>query len=277
MTTLDHHAGGVMVVDAFCAGPFTGNPAAVVMPDDRPAPGDRVLQAFAAQMNLSETAYPRRDGDAWSLRWFTPTVEVPLCGHATLATAHALWEAGRAAPDERLVFRTLGGELTVTRAGELIAMDFPVRPVAPASVPAELERALGAEVVEAGRCSSGWFAVLVDALAVSTLTPDLDAVAALGPPGVIVTAAGAVADDADVVSRYFAPAVGVPEDPVTGSAHCALAAFWQERLGRDRLHCRQLSARGGELWARCAGDRVELSGRARTVLSGRVDPELLAG
>lgn len=274
--TPSSHGPEVFVVDAFGDGPFTGNPAAVVLPGEGATPSDAVLQSLAAQMNLSETAYPRRDGDAWALRWFTPAVEVPLCGHATLATAHVLWQTGLADPSERLLFRTLGGELAVTRSGRLIAMDFPVRPVASAPVTPELERALGVPVREAGMCANGVFAVLADADAVRSLAPDLAAVAALGPPGVIASAAGGPSDDADVVSRYFAPAAGVPEDPVTGSAHCSLAAFWQERLGRDRLHCRQLSARGGELWVRHAEGRVQLSGRARTVLTGRLDPAVLA-
>lgn len=265
----------VLVVDAFTCGPFTGNPAAVCLPGGGPPPGDAALQALAAQLNLSETAYPRPRGDGgWDLRWFTPAREVPLCGHATLASAHAIWAAGLVDPGEEITFHTRSGPLRVAREHDRIVMDFPALAVAPVPVPAAATAALGAPVLEAGTCGVGLFAVLPDAAAVRGLRPDPAGVAALDGHGVLVSAAGGDDDDADVVSRYFAPNAGIPEDPVTGAAHCALAPFWQVKLGRDALHCRQLSARGGEVWARAAGDRVRLAGRARTVLDGRLTEPL---
>lgn len=201
---------------------------------------------------------------------------MPLCGHATLASAHALWATGLVEPEAAITFHTRSGPLRVGREHDRIVMDFPALIVAPAPVPADAAVALGAPVVEAGRCGVGLFAVLPDAAAVRGLRPDHVRVAALDGHGVVVSAPGAEGDDAHVVSRYFAPNAGIPEDPVTGSAHCALVPFWQERLGRAALHCHQLSARGGEVWACAAGDRVHLAGRARTVLDGRL-AEPLAG
>ncbi len=268
----------ILVVDAFASGPFTGNPAAICLPAPGPPPAAAAMQALAAQMNLSETAFPlpRPDG-AWGLRWFTPAREVPLCGHATLAAAHALWTTGLADPARPLVFDTLGGRLETRTDGDLVRMDFPAVPVTPAPTPTGAAGAIGAEVGEAGESAVGLVLVLSGADAVRGIAPDPAAVAALHPFAVLVTARAGPGDDADVVSRYLAPNAGIPEDPVTGSAHCALATLWCPRLGRDSLACRQLSPRGGRVWVRLAGDRVELAGHARTVLDGRLAEPLPPG
>lgn len=249
-------------VDAFAREPFTGNPAAVCLPGA--ARDDVWLQKVAAEMNLSETAFLWAEEGAWRLRWLTPTTEVDLCGHATLASAHVLWETGRA--EGAIRFLTRSGVLEATREGEAIALDFPSTAPAPCAPPAGLFDALGAE----GECHRSRFDVLVrlsSEAAVRALRPDLRALAAIDARGVIVTAEG---DAHDFVSRFFAPAAGVDEDPVTGSAHCALAPFWAERLGRSRLRAYQASARGGELEVEVAGDRVRLFGHAITVLSGEL-------
>ncbi len=252
-------------VDAFADGPFTGNPAAVCLLDG-PAAAEW-MQALAAEMNLSETAFLHREGDAFPLRWFTPAAEVELCGHATLASAHVLWSTGVAAPDAVLRFATLGGELTARRDREWIVLDFPATPPAPAEPPDAVRRALGVTARWWGRSRFDWMAVLEDAEAVAGLRPDLAGLAGDGARGLIVTAAGG-RDGADATSRYFAPAVGIAEDPVTGSAHCTLGPYWAARLGRDDLVCHQASARGGVVRVGVRGDRVELGGRAVTVLEG---------
>lgn len=265
-------------VDAFADRPFRGNPAAVcLLPEERP---DEWLQAVAAEMNLSETAFLVRRDDDFDLRWFTPEAEVDLCGHATLASAHALWESGEAAPDEPIRFRTRSGLLTCQRGGadgpgeaagkEWIWMDFPAEPPeAVTPVPEALAVALGATIRHAGRNRLDFLVELGAEDEVRALRPDLDRLAELGARGVIVTAA---AEDGqhDFVSRYFAPGVGVPEDPVTGSAHCCLGPFWAARLGRDRLAGYQASRRGGTVRVVVAGDRVKLGGRAVTVLTGEL-------
>lgn len=258
------------VVDAFAAAPFRGNPAAVCV-SDAPVPA-LWMQDVAAEMNLSETAFAWPEDDAWSLRWFTPTTEVELCGHATLATAHTLWDLGRLAADRPAVFRTRSGELRARREGGRVAMDFPALPPTSEPVPAGLADALGAAPREVARASVGLLVVLDDADAVRALRPEPAAIAALDPFAVLVTAAEAPGDDADVVSRFFAPNAGIPEDPVTGAAHCVLAPFWAPRLGRERLRCRQLSARGGEVEVTVAGTRVVLAGAAHTVVRGVLAP-----
>jgi PhzF family phenazine biosynthesis protein len=266
----------VLVVDAFASAPFTGNPAAVCLPQGDAPPSDAAMQALAGQMNLAETAYPHPVGDGWRLRWFTPVREVPLCGHATLASAHALWETGLA-PNAPIVFHTLGGRLEVSRDGADISMDFPAVHVTAAPVPEGAEDAVGGRVREAGTASVGLVLVLDGADEVRRIVPDPARIGRLHPFAVLVTAPGGPADDADVVSRYFAPNAGIPEDPVTGSAHCALATFWCPRLGRPSLRCRQLSPRGGDVAVRLDGDRVHLGGRARTVLDGRLVAPLPTG
>jgi PhzF family phenazine biosynthesis protein len=259
----------LLQVDAFTDRPFRGNPAAVCLLD-APRP-DEWMQAVAAEMNLAETAFvlPREDG--WSLRWFTPTVEVDLCGHATLATAHALWSSGRLPPAETARFLTRSGWLTATRRGDLIELDFPATPPDEApGMAGRIAEAIGAAPGWVGRSIYDLMAVLDDAAAVRALRPDLARVAELPARGLIVTAPG---DDGthDFVSRFFAPQSGVPEDPVTGSAHCALGPYWGARLGRATLRALQASPRTGSLRVELAGDRVRLAGHAVTVFRAELD------
>jgi len=262
----------VYQVDAFTSDAFAGNPAAVcLLPADRP---DAWCQNVAAEMNLSETAFlrPRRDG-SFRLRWFTPTHEVDLCGHATLASAHVLWTEGLLASDAPARFQTASGPLTATRETDWITMDVPTAPPHPVDPLAALLDGLGAEdVVYTGRSERDVFVHLSSAEAVRALDPDLSLLAPLDARGVIVTAA-ADRESLDFVSRFFAPGVGVPEDPVTGSAHCTLGPYWAERLDRASLRARQVSTRGGTVRVECAGrdaDRLALSGRAVTILRGRL-------
>jgi PhzF family phenazine biosynthesis protein len=260
-------------VDAFADRPFGGNPAAVCMLD-RPAQ-DRWLQAVAQEMNLSETAFLWTEPVAprFRLRWFTPVVEVDLCGHATLAAAHVLWsEIGR--PRTELIsFDTRSGRLACKRDGERIRLDFPRLEVEPADAPSGLLDALGLEgaaVNSVHRTRFDWFVEVVGEQVVRGLKPDFAGLARVKARGTIVTAP-ADGTDADFVSRFFAPASGVDEDPVTGSAHCALAPFWAGRLGRLQLVGVQLSARGGTVHVELAGDRVLLGGRAVTVVRGTLE------
>lgn len=257
----------VCVVDAFASERFRGNPAAVCR---LPAPASvEWMQAVAAEMNLSETAFVVPREDDWGLRWFTPTVEVALCGHATQASAHVLWELGLAAGDQAIRFHTeRSGVLVCERRGDRIAMDFPASPVTPIMAPAGLAKMLGAEPSWVGRSEFDLFCELAGADAVRELRPDLAALATLPFRGVIVTARGE--DGFDCVSRFFAPGVGVPEDPVTGSVHCALAPYWAARLGRTELRGWQASRRGGEVRMNLAGDRVWLGGTAVTVWQGEL-------
>lgn len=250
-------------VDAFTDRPFAGNPAAVVVLGAEAPEG--WMRALAGEMNLSETAFLVPDGQgAWGLRWFTPTVEIDLCGHATLASAHVLYETGRLEPDDVAHFDTRSGRLTVRREADRLAMDFPATPPEPTQPPAALAEALGAWPVWTGRSRFDLFAVLPSALDVRALDPDHGRLAALGARGVIVTAQAEAGEAVDVVSRFFAPGSGVPEDPVTGSAHCAIGPYWAQRLKTDTLRCHQASARGGTLEVRVRGDRVELVGTAVT-------------
>ncbi len=258
----------VFQVDAFTERPFAGNPAAVV-PLAGPA-AETWMREVAAEMNLSETAFLWPEGDLWRLRWFTPAAEVRLCGHATLASAHVLWETGRVAPDAPARFETLSGRLTARRAGGRIEMDFPARPAREVDPIAGLAEALGARVEWLGRSADDFLVLLASAAEVGALTPDFRALGELPVRGVIVTAVADPTSGRDFVSRFFAPSVGVPEDPVTGSAHCTLAPFWASRLGRDALVGFQASRRGGRVEVRCEGERVILGGVAVTVLAGEL-------
>jgi PhzF family phenazine biosynthesis protein len=253
-------------VDAFADGPFTANPAAVC-----PLEGwlpDHVMQSIAAENNLPETAFFVPEGDRYGLRWFTPTVEVDLCGHATLASAHVVFTHLKPAL-QRVAFRTMkAGDLAVARDGELLALDFPAWPPAPCAIPAGLAAALGRSP-RAVLAARDYLAVYDDAEEVAALTPDFAALARLDRFAVIATAAGTGA--IDFVSRFFAPAQGVDEDPVTGSAHCALIPYWASRLGKTRLEARQLSPRGGSLSCALNGDRVTIAGRATPYLAGSID------
>jgi len=255
-------------VDAFTTRAFAGNPAAVC-----PLPAwlpDPVMQAIAGENNLSETAFFVPEGDGFRLRWFTPTHEVDLCGHATLASALVVFDVLEPAR-ERIAFTTRSGLLTVERAGEHLKMDLPSFPPSPLAAPPDaLAAALGAVPV-ATLGARSLVAVFDDAQTVRQLHPDLGAIAALDWSSVIVTAPGDGVDgQADFVSRFFAPRLGVPEDPVTGSAHCMLAPYWGQRLGKSVLRARQVSARGGEMTCELRGERVGLVGDAVLVIRGTI-------
>jgi len=258
---------GFTQVDAFTDRPFTGNPAAVCL---LPFARDPLwMQQVAREMNLAETAFLVRRSDGFDLRWFTPAAEVDLCGHATLASAHALYEEGHLAASETATFHTRSGALTAARRGPLIWLDFPATPVSPLGAVPELERALGSRSKSIGRTLFDYLVELDSDAAVRSLTPDMSLVARLPVRGVMVTA---VTDDGkhDFVSRFFAPQLGIPEDPVTGSAHCGLGPFWGARLGKNELAGYQASARGGTVLVKLDGDRVLLGGRAVTVLRGQI-------
>jgi PhzF family phenazine biosynthesis protein len=263
-------------VDAFTTEPFVGNPAAVCLLEEQDAdPG--WMQRVAAEMNLSETAFlrPGPEPGSYGLRWFTPTVEVELCGHATLASAHVLWTEGRVEAGRPIRFDTASGDLAARAAGDgTIWLDLPATPAEPAEPPDGLLEALGGGPVRwVGRGRFDYLVELADETAVRGLAPDLRRLGRLSSLGVIVTAkadGAAGPGSCDFVSRYFAPAAGIDEDPVTGAAHCTLGPFWAARLGRDELTGFQASARGGLVQVRPEGDRVRLGGRAVTVLRGRL-------
>lgn len=242
-------------LDAFANQRFAGNPAAVMPLDSFPP--DALMQAIAAENKLAQTAFIVPEGDDYRLRWFTPTVEVPLCGHATLASAAVVME--RMEPGRRtVVFHTASGPLTVDRTPAGYLMNFPVRRSEPVSMPTGLVEALGVQPREVQADAFNYLVLLDSAQLVRELVPDMAAIARLDRSGVIVTAAG---DGVyDFVSRYFAPAKGIPEDPVTGGAHCALTPYWAERLGKTHFRAFQASERGGEIDCRLIGDRVELEG-----------------
>ncbi|MDB5389326.1 MAG: yddE [Planctomycetaceae bacterium] len=254
-------------VDAFTNCRFGGNPAAICWLESEADPV--WMQSVAAEMNLSETAFVRRLPEGLELRWFTPVVEVDLCGHATLATAHALWSEGLAPLDTALRFHTKSGLLTCTRAADFIELDFPAMPARAANPPDGLLDALGVEPRFVGSSRFDLLAVLDSAAAVRAIHPDFQKLGQIRTRGVIVTARS---DDPqfDFVSRFFAPAVGVDEDPVCGSAHCCLAPYWAEQLGKSELMAFQASTRGGVLRLRLNGDRVILGGQAVTVWRGEL-------
>ncbi len=254
-------------VDSFTAEPFAGNPAAVCLLTEPRE--ERWMQAVAREMNLSETAFMLPEADFFRLRWFTPAVEVALCGHATLAAAHVLWEEGILAPGETVRFATKSGELRAARRSDVIELDFPSKPEEPAEPPENLYRALGVTPSYLGRNQFDVLALLDSEAAVRAVAPDFALLRGVSVRGVIVTAPAST-PGYDFVSRFFAPAVGVDEDPVTGSAHCCLGPFWAARLGTTELSAFQASARGGALQVRVAGSRVFLGGRAVTVLRGEL-------
>lgn len=258
------------VIDAFTARPFAGNPAAVVPLESWL--DDRLLQNIALEMNLSETAYLAPNGDGYHLRWFTPKVEVDLCGHATLASAMALVQLGKLADGGVVRFSTRSGMLTAARRGEAIQLDFPLVPQAAVEPPAELVAALGASVKYMGRSRHDYLVEVASEAEVRSLSPDFKRLASCVARDVIVTARSD-SPDFDFVSRFFAPAAGIDEDPVTGSAHCCLAHFWSERLGKQTFRAYQASARGGVLQVEICGERVVLGGQAVVVARG----ELLLG
>jgi PhzF family phenazine biosynthesis protein len=251
-------------VDAFTSRRFAGNPAGVcVLQEWLP---DEVLQNIAFENNLSETAFIVPQGDHYHLRWFTPATEVDLCGHATLATAFVVFHyLGYTQP--AVHFQTQSGLLAVARQGDLLVMDFPARPPVACETPEALLRGLGRQPLEVQR-SRDYFAVFATAAEVADLRPDFGELEKLDSLGVIVTAPD---EQVDFVSRFFAPRVGIPEDPVTGSAHSTLIPYWSQRLSKKRLTALQLSARGGELFCEDAGERVKIGGRAVTYLQGEIE------
>lgn len=265
------------LIDAFTDRAFTGNPAAVCFPETQLP--DEVMAGVAREMNLSETAFVVSEGPDWHLRWFTPAIEIKLCGHATLATARALREIGLTpAHGSPLRFRTLSGELLARYDEEWIELDFPALPACPATLPVDMAYALGLREppiwcgVNAHR---NWLLDLGSAAAVRALTPDRAKTMALNCHGIIVTGRGD--GKHDFTSRFFAPEAGIFEDPVTGSAHVALTPYWTQRLGKEECLAFQASARGGLLRVRLAGERVRIAGRSIVVAEGRLRTEALEG
>jgi len=259
----------IFQVDAFAEEPFKGNPAGVCL---LPAPADAAwMQSVAAEMNVAETAFPLPEGDGFRLRWFTPKVEVKLCGHATLATAHILWETGILGSDREARFQTLSGLLTARRDGALIELDFPARP--PLPKPPDwadaVVGALGIKPVYIGMSAEDVLFEATDEEAVRSIRPDFAPLRSLPARGVIVTSRSSD-KRFDFVSRFFAPAVGIDEDPVTGSSHTVLVPYWAGRLGRTSFTAYQASARGGILYLRLDGDRVRIAGSAVTVIRGEI-------
>ena len=260
-------------VDSFCTRPFTGNPAAVCLLDqDR---DDVLLQKIAAEMNLSETAFllaqapDSFDRAPWMLRWFTPTAEVDLCGHATLAAAFVLYDQGMVRADEVLRFDSSSGPLSAWRDGNQIVLDFPLNPPIPIQAPPVVIEALQADPQYVGLAGHDYVVELASETAVRQLRPNMAQLAHVSHGGVIITARSDN-PEYDFVSRYFGPAIGIPEDPVTGSAHCALAPYWKPLLGKSSFRAKQLSTRGGELAVEIVGERVLLKGNAVLIFSGNL-------
>ncbi|WP_422923605.1 PhzF family phenazine biosynthesis protein [Singulisphaera sp. PoT] len=260
----------LFIVDAFSSRPFGGNPAAVcILGEPRP---DEWLQRVAGEMNLSETAFLIRQDDGYSLRWFTPEVEVDLCGHATLASAHALWGSGEEPKDRTIRFQTRSGLLIAERQGDWIELDFPALKTKPVTeAPAGLAESLGVPLRFVGSYGMDYLCEVESEEVLRGLAPDFARLRSIRTRGVIATSlAGAGGAGYDFVSRFFAPGVGIAEDPVTGSAHCALGPFWAERLGKAEFLAYQASKRGGLVRVRVEGDRVKLGGQAVTVVRGEL-------
>jgi len=266
--TIDLEIMRLYQIDAFADAPFTGNPAAVCLLGDRDVDA-QWMQHVAAEMNLSETAFLRKDGDDWSLRWFTPSVEVAPCGHATLACAHALHEERLLPPDGIVRFHTKSGVLTTRQGGELIEMDFPAKKAEPAAPVEGLIEALGVHPVRVSRNEFDYLLEMANEEDVRTMQPDHAVLRHVHVRGVIVTSRASTGGF-DFISRFFAPGSGIDEDPVTGSAHCALGPYWAQRLGKRELMAYQASTRGGAVRVTVNGDRVGLGGRAVTVLRGEL-------
>ncbi len=256
----------IVQADAFTGEPFGGNPAAVCVLTA--AREEHWMAKVAMEMNLSETAFLHPEADGYRLRWFTPAVEVDLCGHATLATAHVLWSEGHLSASSPAKFYTKSGLLTCVKAGDWIEMDFPAKLEEAAAAPAQLAEALGAELKYVGRNQFDYLVEVADEATVRALNPAHHLLKQLPVRGVIATAAGS--GEFDFVSRFFAPGSGIDEDPVTGSAHCALAPYWAKKLGKTEMTGFQASARGGVVRVRLDGDRVVLGGQAVTTLRGEL-------
>jgi PhzF family phenazine biosynthesis protein len=257
----------IVQVDAFTDTPFTGNPAAIcILPA---AQDERWMQNVAREMNLSETAFLWRKDNGFNLRWFTPTVEVDLCGHATLASAHVLWEEGYLEPNEQACFYTHSGLLTANRKGNWIELNFPAKREEPCDEPALLAEALNVSPKYLGKNEFDYLVEVDTEEIVRTMSPNFSLLATLPTRGVIVTSI-ATTPGYDFISRFFAPRIGINEDPVTGAAHCCLGPFWSSRLGKNELVAYQASARGGIVHVRIDGDRVYLSGQAIIVMRGEL-------
>ncbi len=257
----------VTQVDAFTNTPFAGNPAAVcVLPEER---DEQWMQNVASEMNLSETAFLLRHADGFNLRWFTPLVEVDLCGHATLASSHVLWESGLLKPDEQARFFTRSGLLTAERQGNWIELNFPATPAEATDMPEDLLLALGISATYVGKNRFDYLVEVASEDILCSMKPDYSRLLTVSARGIIVTCRAST-PGYDFVSRFFAPCVGINEDPVTGSAHCCLAPYWSAKLGKETLMAYQASARGGILRVTVDGDRVKLAGQAVTVLRGEL-------
>lgn len=255
----------IVQVDSFTAIPFAGNPAAVcILSEPRDA---RWMQNVALEMNLAETAFLVPQDDGFNLRWFTPLVEVDLCGHATLASAHVLWETGQLPADAQARFHTRSGLLLAERKGEWIEMDFPAEVAQESSLPPDLLPALGVNAIKVSKTRFDYLVEVASEEIVRSTKPDISRLAAVDTRGVMVTSRADTAGY-DFISRFFAPAVGIPEDPVTGSAHCSLAPYWGRILGKEQMVGYQASPRGGTVRVRLNNDRVILSGQAVTVMHG---------
>jgi predicted PhzF superfamily epimerase YddE/YHI9 len=278
------------LVDAFTSQIFAGNPAGVCILPKPPAAD--WMQSVAAEVNASETAFvwpagrdvdhgrattrPSTPHNDWHLRWFTPTTEVDLCGHATLAAAHVLWQSQHAADSDLLLHTSRSGSLTARTDGTGIEIALPADTIVAVEVDPWFERAVGRRVVQAYRGRDDLLLALEDTASVREAMPDLELIRSQpGLRGIIITAKADQGSEVDVVSRFFAPSVGVPEDPVTGSAHCTLAAYWVPLLGRASFSAQQLSARGGHLQVVARGEEIRLSGRATTVMSGRLGEQAI--
>jgi PhzF family phenazine biosynthesis protein len=262
-----HKSIPIFQVDAFTSKPFAGNPAAVCLLD---APAEeKWMQSVAAEMNLSETAFIHPRPDGFGLRWFTPVTEVNLCGHATLATSHVLFETKRLAPEDTAIFHTPSGILKARQINDWIELDFPARGLEPIPEPAGLTEALGVHPLFLAKEKEDFLALVEDEATVRSLTPDFPALKQVDVRGIAVTARAST-PGVDFVSRFFCPQVGINEDPVTGSAHCYLTPYWAERLGKTSLHALQVSSRGGELKLELVNGRVLIRGQAVTIFSGRL-------
>jgi PhzF family phenazine biosynthesis protein len=259
----------IQTVDAFANKPFSGNPAGVCVLD---SPLDEnVMINIAAEMNLSETAFlNKKDDGSYSLRWFTPAVEVDLCGHATLASSHILWETGKENKSDTLMFHTRSGVLKANYVNGEIELDFPAIESKPADIPDGLVKAIGIKPIAVNKTEWHYIAELDSEEAVRNASPDFGLLTSLDVFGTIITAKARMSGF-DFVSRFFAPSKGVPEDPVTGSAHCALAPYWANRLGKNSFKAFQVSKRGGILGVRIEGERVYLKGNAVTMLNGTIE------
>ena len=254
-------------VDAFSYKPFSGNPAAVCVLDKEVS--DNWMQNVAMEMNLSETAFLHKSSQGFDLRWFTPTTEVDLCGHATLASAHILWEEGFLRPEQVAHFETKSGLLLASRNAELIELDFPSEPAEDALMPPGLELSLGVKSVYVGRNRFDYLVQVESEDILRNINPDLNLLKEIPARGIIVTAA-CESDEYDFISRFFAPASGIDEDPVTGSAHCCLAPYWNKKLGKKDMVAYQASKRGGVVYVSLKNDRVILGGKAITVFKGEM-------